>query len=176
MTAPDNQRLPQQTRARPWDHLGRALAYFASFTLFAIMLLTFIDVLGRDILNAPLPGGFELIELLMGIMLFAILPVLTASEEHVVVTLLDDVIPKGLRQLQRLAINLLSAVALAVLAWRLWDIAEKQSRYNDATMFLQVPLAPVAYFMAVASAVAALLALMLVVSLPPRQIPPTEPV
>jgi TRAP-type C4-dicarboxylate transport system permease small subunit len=90
--------------------LTRALAYFASFTLFAIMWLTFIDVLGRDLLNAPLPGGFETIEVLMGIMLFATLPILTASEEHVVVTILDDVTPARLRALQRLAINLLSGI------------------------------------------------------------------
>lgn len=169
--------LPQnrQLRAWLWEPLSRALAYFASFTLFAIMWLTFIDVLGRDIFNAPLPGGFETIEVLMGIMLFATLPILTVSEEHVVVTILDDAMPASLRALQRLAINLLSAVALAVLAWRLWDVAEKQARYHDATMFLQLPLAPVSYFMASATAVAALLALTLVVSPPPARVPPIEP-
>jgi TRAP-type transport system small permease protein len=173
MTPLDNG--PQgKSRARLWENLSRALAYFASFTLFAIMWLTFIDVLGRDIFNTPLPGGFETIEVLMGIMLFATLPILTVSEEHVVVTILDDVIPSGLRALQRLAINLLSAVALAVLAWRLWDVAEKQARYHDATMFLQLPLAPVSYFMAAATAVAALLALTLVISPPPMRIPPTQ--
>jgi TRAP-type transport system small permease protein len=172
--APQGHQLHRRLRARPWEHLGRALAYFASFTLFAIMWLTFFDVLGRDILNTPLPGGFETIELLMGIMLFAILPVLTASEEHVVVTILDDVMPSAWRAIQRVAINLLSAVALGVLAWRLWDIAQKQARYNDATMFLQLPLAPVSYFMSAATAVAALLALMLVVSPGPLRRPPPE--
>ena len=161
-------------RAPLWRSLSWVLAYFASFTLFAIMWLTFIDVIGRDIFNRPLPGGFETIEILMGVMLFATLPILTVSEEHVVVTILDDVIPGPLRALQRLAINLLSAVALAVLGWRLWDIAEKQTRYNDTTMFLQVPLAPVAYFMAAATAIAALLALTLVVSPPPQRTPPAE--
>jgi TRAP-type C4-dicarboxylate transport system permease small subunit len=163
-----------RSSARLWEKLTRALAYFASFTLFAIMWLTFIDVLGRDLLNAPLPGGFETIEVLMGIMLFATLPILTVSEEHVVVTILDDVTPARLRALQRLAINLLSGIALAVLAWRLWDVAEKQARYNDATMFLQLPLAPVSYFMAVATAVAALLALTLVVWPPSPPMTPTE--
>jgi TRAP-type C4-dicarboxylate transport system permease small subunit len=174
MTPQENRRSQGQSRACPWERVGRALAYFASFTLFAIMWLTFIDVLGRDLFNAPLPGGFETIELLMGIMLFAILPVLTVSEEHVVVTILDDVIPAAWRAVQRLAINLLSAVALGVLGWRLWDVAEKQARYHDATMFLQVPLAPVSYFMAAATAVAALLALMLVVSPSPLRRPPAE--
>lgn len=172
MTVQDHS--PPGGRARLWDGLARVLAYFASFTLFAIMWLTFIDVLGRDIFNKPLPGGFEAIELLMGVMMFAALPVLTASEEHVIVTILDDVIPGAVRVLQRLAINLLSAAALVVLAWRLWDVAEKQARYNDVTMFLQLPLAPVAYFMAAATAVAAFLALMLVLSPPPSRIRPAE--
>ena len=153
-----------QLGARLRDILGRALTLCVSLTLFALMLVTFVDVVGRNAFNVPLPGGFEITELIMGVLMFTSLPLLTLSEGHVVVTLLDNVITGRTRTVQRLAINVISAVALAVLAWRLWDVAEKLARFNDVTMFLRVPLAPMAYFMSVATWTAFVLAVLVLLS------------
>ena len=51
--------------------------------------MTCIDVVGRYFLNSPLDGATELTQLMMGLIVFAILPTVCYREEHVSVDLLD---------------------------------------------------------------------------------------
>lgn len=55
----------------------------AAIALASIMFLMLIDVTGRYLFNAPLPGAAEIIELAMGVCVFAALPLVTASNEHI---------------------------------------------------------------------------------------------
>lgn len=138
--------------ARLGEYSSRALILFASVTLFVIMWLTVIDVFFRDAFNISIVGLFEITEILMGVLVFAGVPIVTAKDGHVAVTLLDSYIGPKTRMVQKVVVNLVCTVILALLAWRLWDVAGKLADYNDVTLFLKVPLAPVGYFMAVMTA------------------------
>ena len=154
--------------ARLRRNSSRALSLFASVTLFIIMWLTVIDVVARDAFNYSIVGLFEVTEILMGILVFAGLPIVTAKEGHVAVTLLDGFVGGKLRIFQRAAIGLLCTAIVLVLAWRLWDVAGKLAGYNDVTLFLKIPLSPVAYFMAVMTFLSAPIQLALSFTPPPK--------
>ena len=72
--------------ARFRDYSGRALVVFASIVLFVIMWLTVVDVILRYN-NISITGLFEVIEVLMGILVFAGVPIITAKDGHVAVTI-----------------------------------------------------------------------------------------
>ena len=135
--------------ARLHDSMSRALSLFAAVTLFAIMWLTVVDVVSRDVFNISITGLFEITEILMGVLVFAGVPIVTANQGHVSVTLLDPWVGPRLRVVQKVAINLLCMTVLVIFAWRLWLVAERLAEYNDVTLFAHIPLAPVGYFMAV---------------------------
>ena len=42
--------------------------------IFVMMVVTTIDVIGRDVFNLPLFGAFEMTEILMGLVIFAGMP------------------------------------------------------------------------------------------------------
>lgn len=132
--------------------LGRVLTLFSGMTLFAMMWLTLADVIGRDVFNAPIPGAFEITEVLMGIVVFSGLPQVTVTDGHVSVTLLDPLFGPRARFVQRLLINVFCAVVLAIIAWRLWQASATMLHYNDVTLFLRIPLAPTGFFMSIATA------------------------
>ena len=72
--------------ARFRDYSGRALVIcFNCF--FVIMWLTVVDVILRYN-NISITGLFEVIEVLMGILVFAGVPIITAKDGHVAVTIL----------------------------------------------------------------------------------------
>jgi TRAP-type C4-dicarboxylate transport system permease small subunit len=48
-------------------------------------------------------------------------------------------------------IDLISLVVVGTLTWQLWQLGSDFARYDDKTLYLGVPLAPVAYFMAMMS-------------------------
>ncbi|MGY9000467.1 MAG: TRAP transporter small permease [Rhodospirillales bacterium] len=131
---------------------GRALILFASAILFILMWLTVIDVFFRDVFNISITGLFEVTEVLMGILVFAGVPIITAKDGHVAVTLLDSFITPKLRIFQKIIINIFCVVILSVFAWVLWDAAETLSGYNEVTLFARIPLAPICYFMAIMTA------------------------
>ncbi|MEE2999372.1 MAG: TRAP transporter small permease [Pseudomonadota bacterium] len=141
-----------KTLARLRDYSGRALILFASIVLFIIMWLTVIDVFFRDAFNISITGLFEVTEVLMGILVFAGVPIITAKDGHVSVTILDTLVGPKLRIYQKVIINLICVVVLGTFAWQLWDVANSLAGYNDVTLFARIPLAPVCYFMAVMTA------------------------
>ena len=138
--------------ARLRDYSGRALILFASIVLFIIMWLTVIDVFFRDAFNISITGLFEVTEVLMGILVFAGVPIITAKDGHVSVTILDTLVGPKLRIYQKVIINLICVIVLGTFAWQLWDVANSLAGYNDVTLFARIPLAPVCYFMAVMTA------------------------
>ena len=143
--------MPVQ-KARLRDYFGRALVLFASVVLFVIMWLTVIDVFFRDAFNISITGLFEVTEVLMGILVFAGVPIITAKDGHVSVTIFDSIVGPKLRTFQKVIINLICVAVLATFAWQLWDVANGLAGYNDVTLFARIPLAPVCYFMAIMTA------------------------
>ena len=124
----------------------------SAVVLFALMAMTCVDVIGREILGAPLDGATELTQLMLGLIVFAILPSVCVREEHVSVDLLDIWYPERLVPLRQAILNAIMAVALAFVAWRVWIIADLTAEYGDATEFLEIKLAPITYFIAALSA------------------------
>src|SRR3546814_109434 len=116
--------------AAPLHLIEKVVCGFAATILFCLMVCTFVDVVGRYVFNSPLPGALELTEIMMASLIFTILPVVSARSDHITVDLL--VLPRSsmLRRIQNLAINVTSAIMLAVLAWQLWLHAADMYSYK----------------------------------------------
>lgn len=143
-------------RSRLPDRLfGAATDGASAATLFALMAMTCVDVFGREVLGAPLDGATELTQIMMGIIVFAVLPLVSFHERHITVDLLDRWFPRRLVGFRRAVLNLAAAVIMAAVCWRVWVIGAYQSEYGDATEFLAIPLGPVSYFISAMSGVAA---------------------
>lgn len=135
--------------------LGRLemlLNAFVALVLFALMVLRCVDVVGRYAFSAPVPGASELTGLGLTLLIFGALPLVTAHSEHVSVSLLELIAGQRSKKLERVVLLVTSLLALSLMAWRLWDKAGTLASYGDGTSYLNVPLAPFAYFMSVMTA------------------------
>ena len=131
--------------ARLARRLEAVLGLIAGAVLFAMMILTFTDVMGRYLFNHSVPGGFEITEILMAMLIFAGLPLVTRREEHVSVDLLDHLMPQGMRRAVRVVMELLGGALLLGLAYLMWHKAQKVAAYGDTTTVLQIRYAPYVY-------------------------------
>jgi TRAP-type transport system small permease protein len=151
---------------RGWGLMDEALKGLMAALLFSMMIITAADVFGRYVLNSPVPGGYEIVQYLMAIVVFASLPLTTAAERHLTVSLISDQLPQKVRRSHRIFVLLLSSVGLIVIAWRMVEQASILARSQQISGFLQIPLAPIAYAMAgFALLAAAIIVLKLVVSM-----------
>lgn len=140
-----------------------ATAVILGFLLLALTAVTFSDVVGRYLFNTPLPGGPELTELLMMAVVFGGLPALCLEDGHVTADLVTQRLgPRG-QALQLLLARLASVAVLGVACWQLWKIGARLSGYGQTTVFLKIPLGPVAQLAGVICGASALVILAMVV-------------
>ena len=124
-------------------------ALLAGIALFAIMVLTFLDVGGRKLLSQSITGSLELTELLMVVVIFGALPLVSERGEHVVFDSLDPLLPQWLRKVQRFLVHLLCAGALLALGWLMWKTGNDFLASGETTAQLKVLKAPFVYGMGV---------------------------
>ncbi len=124
--------------------------------LFAIMALTFFDVIGRKFLSQSIPGSLELTELLMVIVIFAGLPLVSMRGEHVVFDTMDGFLPTWALALQKAIVNLLCTAAMLGLAWVMWGNGDQFMASGETTAQLKLLKAPFIYGMAILCALTGL--------------------
>ena len=121
------------------EHLSALLAAVA---LFAIMLLTFLDVIGRKLLSHSITGSLELTELLMVVVIFGALPLVSLKSEHVVFDSLDGLLPAFVQRIQRALIHLVCAALLFGLAYLMWKTGTEFAATGETTAQLKITKAP----------------------------------
>ncbi len=134
----------------------------SAIALFAIMALTFFDVLGRKFASASIPGSLEVTELLMVVVIFAALPLVSRRGEHVEFDSLDPWLPAWFRRVQAVFVHLLCAAFLLGLAWLMWDMGSQFAQNGETTAQLKIAKAPFIYGMGVLCALTGLVHLGLV--------------
>jgi TRAP-type C4-dicarboxylate transport system permease small subunit len=110
-----------------------------------ILVLTFIDVFMRYVFASPVTGATEIIRFCMALAVFAGLPLLTRDRGHITVSLIDGLLGKGALRIKQALCDLVSLLAIALLAWRLWDQAHLYTHNQTATIVLDLPMAPLVY-------------------------------
>ncbi|MBL8286515.1 MAG: TRAP transporter small permease subunit [Rubrivivax sp.] len=128
----------------------------AAVALFAIMVLTLVDVSGRKALSESVPGSLELTELLLVVVIFSGLPLVALAGEHVVFDSFDAWLPPWLQRAQQALVELLCALALGALAWLMWTKGAQMTEYGDRTAQLRLPVGVFVHLMSVLIMLAAL--------------------
>jgi TRAP-type transport system small permease protein len=136
--------------------LLRPLAWLGAALVFAMMALTFVDVVGRYFFNAPVSGSAEATELMLAVIVFAGLPLAAAAREHIQIDLLDQLLSDRAKRWQAILGFAVAAIVTAFVAWRLALRAAELGRLGDLSSPLNLPAAWLAWFLAAASVVAVL--------------------
>ena len=131
-----------------WERrFDAALGFAAAVILFSLMMITFVDVIGRYLFNKPLQGAFEITELMLLVLIFAGLPLVSHADEHVTMDFIDGLLGASGRAIAIGLSHFLVAVTLVGLAWLVWLKAGKIGAYGDTTDVLKILVAPFVYFM-----------------------------
>lgn len=117
--------------------------------VFLLMLITLVDVLGRNLFNLPLPASFEITRLTLGMMVFVALPLISANDEHVTIGLFNGLFRGRAANRKQFVVSLFVSFLCVVWARELWVQAAALAQQNEVMMFLKIRLAPFVYAMSV---------------------------
>lgn len=118
---------------------ARAFALVGGAALLAAAGTTLASVVGRTLFGSPILGDYELVERLVGVAVFLVLPYGHLVGGHVTVDLLVRRLPDGLRTPLAALVEVLFALTAAALAWRMAGGGADLWRYRETSMMLNLP-------------------------------------
>ncbi|MBI1492832.1 MULTISPECIES: TRAP transporter small permease [Rhodobacterales] len=125
----------------------------ACLALFALMTMTFFDVVLRSVFNSPIEAATELTRILMAIVVFSVLPQVSAQAGHIAVDLMDSLFFRW--RLHNIRDGLGYVLCGALMYWpaqRIWILAERWRDYGDVTEYLAIPQFYIGWFIALSVA------------------------
>ena len=134
----------------------RILTGIAAIFMALIAGVTFVDVTGRYIFTAPIPGGVEIIESLLGLLIFSALPLVIVKNAHITVELFDGFMSEGFKRIRDFIVLLGNAGVLAFITSRMWFTALEMQEFDEISLHLEVPTAPLLFTLAGLSAMSVL--------------------
>ena len=150
--AAPEERLPLPLRPVAW------LAEFAvGAALVVLMLVTVTDALMRSLLDRPILGGGDVIQVTLVVVVACALLLCIAAGRAIAIDVLVRALPPALARTLHRAVAGLCAAALLYLAWRCFLNGREAEMFGETTMLLQIPFGPFYWVLAASLALSALL-------------------
>ncbi|MCK9259628.1 MAG: TRAP transporter small permease [Azoarcus sp.] len=108
------------------------------FLVEALMSVT--SVIGRTLFNLPVPGDYELVQMLSAMGIAMCLPYCQLKRGHVFVDFFTLWAPTSLKRALDAIAALLLAVSSFLLAWRIWDGMMEMREYGETSMVIALPV------------------------------------
>jgi TRAP-type C4-dicarboxylate transport system permease small subunit len=125
---------------------GRALAWATSVltwsgsvALLAIAAITVLSVLGRYLLNRPIEGDYELVEIGMAVAIFLYFPYTHLTGSNIVAEFFTHGLSERARTMLEAVHDAIFCLVAALFTWRLALGCIRKFADNDTTMLLAIP-------------------------------------
>lgn len=132
--------------------LSRGTALAGGALLLGVMVMTVVSVFGRYLLNAPIPGDYEITELACGVAVFAFLPYCHTRNGNIVVEFFTEKLRPRHKAALEAVHNCAFTIVAGLITWRLFVGGMHKLVDGETTLYLAIPL-HWAYFPALIGAV-----------------------
>jgi TRAP-type C4-dicarboxylate transport system permease small subunit len=139
--------------------LTNLLLIIAASVLASMMFLTATDVGLRYVFNSPLPGGLEIVEYMMGVLVPFALVYTAHKKGHIGVELVIERFPGHVRKVIGCVTTLMTFLLFTLITWQSYYYIVEHYQSKQTSAVLYIPVWPFIILFAVASAVLTLVLL-----------------
>lgn len=147
-------------RLRWFDRLAAALAIIGGVLITFAALLVTVSVVGRWLFSQPVPADYELVEVSIGVAVFAFLAYTQARSGHIAVDTFTLKLPRRINAVIDGLWDLVLAGFLGFFAWGLVTGGLNARAYGETLIQLPWPIWPVYVACSILAALACLIALL----------------
>ena len=122
------------------ERLLKGVALLGGLVLFGLVLLVSTSVFARYVLNQPILGDQELVEIGMALVVMAAMPLTTLQDGHIRVDILDHRIGAPGRFVGDVFARVVSCIVLLLLIRKSWDKMLDAHEYGDVTNMIEIPV------------------------------------
>lgn len=116
------------------------LAVMAGSAMLAMVLLTFVDVVGRYGFHASVFGASEMIEWLMVVVIFGGIALVTKEDAHITVGLFDGFLLRRVPVVSRWSRHVFTLAFYSLMVWILWRLTLSGLESARSSAVLGIPL------------------------------------
>ncbi|WP_341648404.1 TRAP transporter small permease [Thauera humireducens] len=117
-----------------------AMAILAGVMFCIESVMSVVSVVGRATIGEPVPGDYELVQMLSAMGIAMCLPYCQLKKGHVFVDFFTLWALAGLKRLLDSIAALLMAFCAFVLAWRIWEGMLEMREYGETSMVISLPV------------------------------------
>lgn len=117
-----------------------AMAILAGVMFCIESVMSVVSVVGRATIGEPVPGDYELVQMLSAMGIAMCLPYCQLKKGHVFVDFFTLWAPAALKRLLDSIAALLMAFCAFVLAWRIWEGMLEMREYGETSMVISLPV------------------------------------
>lgn len=128
---PDGVSLSKSKLESLYNKLDRFITSLNSIThkvscviVFSMMVLTSVDVVGRNFFNKPITGAYELTGLSLALMVFFSLGIAQIKKDHIEIDFLTNFFPAKVQHALYAVTSLIIFILLCVTTWQLFVFAQ----------------------------------------------------
>jgi TRAP-type C4-dicarboxylate transport system permease small subunit len=120
--------------------LTSRLAQLGGLLLIVTIVITIVSVIGRYAFNAPVPGDYELVEIVCAIAVFLFFPMTHASDGNLRAEFFTTALPTKAKLLLDAIHDIVFMLIAALLAWRMSHALLDKLASGEGSLFLRIPL------------------------------------
>lgn len=121
------------------ERLTRWLALGGGMLMLIAVAITLVSVVGRYGFSSPVPGDYELVELICAVGIFLFFPYVHATSSNIVVEFFTVRVAPRHKRILDLVHDVMFAAVAALLAWRLGIGLMQKFASGESTMLIRVP-------------------------------------
>lgn len=103
-------------------------------------VMSVVSIIGRSLFKMPVPGDYELVQMMSAMGIAMCLPYCQLRKGHVFVDFFTLWAPAGLKRVLDAIAALLLAASSFFLAWRVWDGMLEMREYGETSMVIALPV------------------------------------
>ncbi len=126
------------TPTEPLKAAAKPLGLVAAAILVFMMLYTTVTVVMREVFDTPVLGVVEVMELALVGLIFVSMPVVFLRDDNIAVDVIDQVVPRWVRNVLRTLGLLLAFGWLAVMMIRMYPLFYDKWEFAEVTMTLSI--------------------------------------
>jgi TRAP-type C4-dicarboxylate transport system permease small subunit len=112
----------------------------ASLALIVMMTVTLCDVFLRYLFNSPIPGSYDMVEVMLAVFVFHGMSTGFLQRRNIVIDLIDSFASRTIVHVLIRISDLLTILTLGLFAYAMLKPAMQAYAYNDLKLELQIPI------------------------------------
>jgi TRAP-type C4-dicarboxylate transport system permease small subunit len=120
--------------------LTRSLALVGGGLLLIAVAITIVSVIGRYAFAKPVPGDYELIEIICAIAIFLFFPYTQATDSNISAKFFTSGLSQRHQRVLDVINDVIFALVAALLTWRLTHGLENKFSTGETTILVRVPI------------------------------------